>query len=217
MKTFKLVLLLLVLSVCRVYGGYVDTCRPNASGIFHKAFWDYAIKVLPDEYADGKYNVFVVKFYHLDSDQQDISFSISNIINKSEFDDIDANYYFDIGKELVMVYMPDTSFKHILKAIDFIPFEKYGKIADSAGIEIRGRLVNSDEGEYISRHFIYAEICSIRGCKLTKSFVGEIYDLPKPNSFFDLPDMPEPVMLYDPNHPEFYPYYYFLSEPLNRK
>lgn len=154
-----------------------DTCSPNNNGIFHRTLWSYISKVLPGEAEDGKYNVFVVKFYHLDTNRNDISFTLGNIINLSEYPNVDAKYYFTLGKEIFLVSMPDSSFIQLLDGFDFYRLDAYEYDGPFNDVTIKQRLYPSHQA-YILRHNIYAEMHTIRGCIVTKRYDGDMEQLP---------------------------------------
>lgn len=166
--------------------------------------WSYISNTLPEAIFDGRYNVFVVKLYHVDGDKNDISFSISNIVNSVEFTDINANYYFNLGKEIVLVDVPDTTFINRLEGFDWKKLDNCSFNYDKNGTYIIQRLLARSDG-YIMRHYVNAVMYTIRKCSIERQFDGDIYCLPESYAIFEKIDMPEPILRYDPKHPELYP------------
>lgn len=175
----RLIILILFIVPFHAYCAQDDTCRPNKNGIFHRTIWSYVSKVLPNEADDGKYNVFMVKFYHLDSSKLDISFTLGNIVNLTEYPNVEANHYFMLGKEIFLVNMHDSSFIQLLDGVDFYKLGAYVKDGPYNEVDIQQRLYPSQrKAGYILRHHIKTEMHSIRGCSVEKRYEGDMEQLP---------------------------------------
>lgn len=180
----RVTILLMLLVFGRAYGKGSDTCRGDANQVFHRAIWSYVATVLPKQYANGKFNVFVVRFYHVDKDKKDISFTLGNIISEYDYDNLRPDHYFYLGKEVFLVEMDDES---ILQQLDSFEIHKlnvqwpapYGQL-----LSIMQRLRPQRAG-VINRHSIYGEMYTIRNkCHLQRRYAGDDSQIPDEYSVF---------------------------------
>lgn len=157
-----------------------DTCNYQQEHVIKYAIKGFIDSIKSDGSKYNVYNVYVMQFYFLSEDSSDISFTIGYIRNSMEFKEIEADYYFKVEDEFVVVRVPNQSY---LKKISFLELKEispFGK--EQSKIRIVQKLYPRDVGflTYGSSGLIF----SGKGCSAVKKFYSNARLIPEDISLF---------------------------------
>lgn len=94
-----------------------DTCHLNKVDIVKNELLSYldSSQKYSDEYA--RYYMYVISFYHTVPQNDDLSFTIGMICNRSAFDEVKATHYFEINKQTVLIRIADTTYLDLISSL----------------------------------------------------------------------------------------------------
>jgi len=176
----KLVILFaLLINSLSVYAQ--DTCKTDNALIFKKEVLSIIDSVRKNSYDnDREFEIFVARFYHLDKDRKDFSFTLGYIVNSNEFNLMKANYYVAIGKETLIIRLADTSF---LKELRKIGVKKFDAFDHTREVQIVQKMFPKDLG--LISYEPFGVTCYSRMCKFKKTFFQSSEDIPREISIYD--------------------------------
>jgi len=169
-----IVLIITIYSI-NVYGYKIDKCSYKADTI-EKSIQNMIDSVKEISKDSNAKEVFIAKFYHLDWDKKDISFTVGYIMNSKELNRIDASYYFTIGKEIILIEA-DNDFIKQLKRLNLIKIDSVNKA------EIIQKLFDNNIVYVTYRPC--GMVFTIRKCTVIKSkFYESAWDMPNGISIY---------------------------------
>jgi hypothetical protein len=178
----KLKLMLLLFLLPGVNGFGQDTCANDKAQIFKKELLSIIDSVRKQSHDQNmEYEIFVARFYHLDKDKNDFSFTLGYIVNSNEFNLMDANYFLEIGKEVLIVRLSDSVF---IKELSKIGVKKFDPFDHTEEIKIVQRLFPKDLG--LISYDPFGLTFYSRGCNVKKTYHQSSSDISREVSIYDL-------------------------------
>lgn len=131
---------MLILKTLSSLGCNQDTCKFKEAEYFKSELKSFVDSVKPNSIGNGKYDVYVAHFYHLDPENKEFCFTLGYIFNEYDVQYISPDYVYYVDNEIILIRMDKHKDKKFFNCLNF------KKIEESDSVKIASKLYPMERG-----------------------------------------------------------------------